>query len=254
MLFSIYLVAMEYFEIQSGILRSHTNENGFYELGSGFLLFFFGIYLFFKAREFTSKRVKYAIYFTGIVLILGALEELSWGQHIFKFESIEFFSQHNNQHEMNLHNFVKASFFGLFINLSFYLFFVFIPIFFYFYKEKLLNTRLSKYSSYINYLPPLELVLVFCFAFSMQKYFILDTYADTIALVVALILLAIIAKNKRDVLFSFHLLVLVFVTSFFMYAHNVFNYQNLQYEIREFIFIYAMLFWFYSNIKLLQKA
>ena len=33
------------------------------------------------------------------------------------------------QHEMNLHNFIPAWFFGLMVNLSFYVFFIFTPIF-----------------------------------------------------------------------------------------------------------------------------
>lgn len=37
---------------------------------------------------------------------LVAMEEISWGQRIFKIQSPEFFAQHNIQQETNLHNFL----------------------------------------------------------------------------------------------------------------------------------------------------
>lgn len=253
MILSIYLVSMEYFNLQDGILKEYTQENGFYELGSGFFLFFFGIYLLFIGREFVSKRISYLIYVVGLIFILGALEELSWGQHLLGFESVEYFSQNNKQHEMNMHNFIPASFFGLFVNVSFYTFFVFIPIFIYFYKEKILNSKYRKYGVYLEYVPSPEIVLVFCFGFAMQKYFIFNTSGDTFALILALVLSAFIAKRKNDILFSLHLVLLVCITVFFMFAHEIFSYKNLQYEIREFVLIYTMLFWIFTNIKLLKR-
>jgi len=84
------------------------------------------------------------------------------------------------------------------INLSFYIFFIFTPIFIFFFKDKILNTKYPQYNFLIGYLPSLELALVFCFAFTLQKYFILDTYVDTAALLLAFILLSIIAFQKKD--------------------------------------------------------
>ena len=253
MILSISLVSMEFFSLNSGILKIYTKENGFYELGSGFLLFAFGLFLLFQGKLFYSKRIRYTLLSSGVIFILGALEEFSWGQSLLGYKSIEFVSAHNYQNEMNLHNFIPAWFFGLIINLSFYIFFVFIPIFIYFFRNKLTNTGYAKYDSYLDYFLPLEYVLVFIFGFTLQKYFILDTFADTLALTLALILLAIIANKKRNPLFTLHLVFLVCITSFFMIAHEVFNYQNLQYEIREFVFIYALIFWLFIIVKLLKK-
>lgn len=250
MFLSIGLVSMEYFALDTGILKSFTRESGFYELGSGLFLFLFGLFLLFQGKNFTTKKIKYALFLLGVIFILGALEELSWGQHLLGFKSVEFADSHNYQHEMNLHNFIPAWIFGLFINLSFYIFFVFIPILLYLYKEKLPKT---KYSYLLDYFPSVELVLVFCFGFTLQKYFILDTFTDTAALVLSFILLTIIAYQKREILFSLHLMFLVSVMGFFMMAHEVFSYQNLQYEIREFVFIYALVFWIYGLVKLLKE-
>jgi len=244
---SVWLVSMEYFSVDRGILEVYTKESGFYELGSGLFLFSFGLFLLVKATKTSLVKIRYALFLIGFVFILGALEELSWGQHLLGYESIEFADKHNYQHEMNFHNFIPAWFFGLTINLSFYIFFVFIPILIYFYRSKIQMTKYAKYDFYLDYFPSLELVLVFIFGFTLQKYFILDTATDTIALVIALGLLGLIAFKKRELFFSLHLFLLVIITAFFMLSHEVFSYQNLQYEVREFVFIYALIFWI-SNI------
>jgi hypothetical protein len=40
----------------------------------------------------------------GVLLLLAAGEELSWGQHMFDFHSPGFFNRHNTQGETNIHN------------------------------------------------------------------------------------------------------------------------------------------------------
>lgn len=42
----------------------------------------------------------------GIVLFLGAGEEISWGQRIFGIQSPEYFKEHNTQQETNFHNLI----------------------------------------------------------------------------------------------------------------------------------------------------
>lgn len=250
-LLSVWLVALEFFSLESGILKIYTQESGFFELGSGFLLFAFGLFLLVKGRIF-PRKIKLTLFAIGAIFILGAMEELSWGQHLLGYKSIEVVSQYNNQNEMNFHNLIPNWFFGLIINLSFYIFFVYIPILIYFYKDKIVQTKYVKYEQYLNYFPSLELVLVFLFAFTLQKYFILDTLSDTIALVVALMLLSIVASQKKELFFTVHLVVLALITGFFMFAHEVFSYQNLQYEIREFVLIYTLVFWIFGIVKSLE--
>ena len=81
------------------------NENGFIEnLGSLFL--FFAIIFLFKARNLYGD-----IKFINIFLIIKILaliyflgEEISWGQHFFKWTSPDFFKNANIQGETNIHN------------------------------------------------------------------------------------------------------------------------------------------------------
>ncbi|MGB5659045.1 MAG: hypothetical protein WBO54_06130 [Thermoanaerobaculia bacterium] len=59
----------------------------------------------FKRRDRVPSRFFGAImvlFMTGFLYI--AMEEASWGQHLFKWETPDWISEHNNQQETNLHN------------------------------------------------------------------------------------------------------------------------------------------------------
>lgn len=238
--------------IYPGMLFEYTKENGFFELASGLLLFLSGTALLLIAKTFTQRNIKYLSLFTGLILILGAMEELSWGQHIFGFETGELF-KNNKQHETNLHNFIPGWIFGLSINLSFYVFFVFIPIFSYLFENRIFSGKYSKLDQLRAFVPSLNLALVFCFGFSLQKYFIIETYTDTLALVFSLLLLAIAANKKKDFWFTVHITLIILATILFMFSQELFRFKNLQYEIREFVFIYGMIYWLSLCINTIHK-
>jgi hypothetical protein len=44
------------------------------------------------------------------------------------------------------------------------------------------------------------------------------------------------------------------LTGFFMLSHEIFRFENDQYEIREFVFIYAMSFWLYQSVSRLKRS
>ena len=78
------------------------NENGLVE-NLQILLLFFAIVnyiIFFKKKEIynTSKFLIYFIYLYFLGLIYFFLEEISWGQQFFNWQSPEFFLNLNNQH------------------------------------------------------------------------------------------------------------------------------------------------------------
>ena len=61
-------------------------------------------YLIIKKINYKNKFIYsfFIISFIGIFYFLG--EEISWGQHFFKWSSSEFFLEFNNQKETNIHN------------------------------------------------------------------------------------------------------------------------------------------------------
>lgn len=83
------------------------NENGLIELLQVAMLIVSIIVLFKQIKLIKKKKnlllsfFKYAYIF---FLCLFLLEEISWGQHFFKWESPEFFSSFNSQKETNIHN------------------------------------------------------------------------------------------------------------------------------------------------------
>jgi len=240
------------------LLVSCTKENGFFETGSFIVLFSISLYCFYilykihKNRLYKNRKfmLKYFIFiiFTAVLSLLAAFEEISWGQQLMGFKSGDFFVVHNRQHETNLHNLISPVFFGFMINASVYCIFVFIPIFVKFNKfDKFFKNHLKTLEIFT---PSIFNILIFCFAFSLQAYFIYETYSDTAALTIALILISIlIVTRKKHMTFIniLHLLIIISATIFFMINYHVFSYENVQYEIREFVIMYAFLFWLINS-------
>ena len=89
----------------SGFFKNYWNENGFIEnlqaifvLASVMLL----VKLKLKYQEYNFIHVFIIIKILALIYYLG--EEISWGQHFFKWGSPIFFQEINNQKETNLHN------------------------------------------------------------------------------------------------------------------------------------------------------
>ncbi len=53
-----------------------------------------------------TKAARRAWFFLGLLLLFGAMEEISWGQRILGVTSPEWFMRHNRQGETNIHNLV----------------------------------------------------------------------------------------------------------------------------------------------------
>lgn len=87
----------------------YTQEDGFAEYGTAFLLFCSSILLlsrFFKLQKSKKALWKIGILGMAMLFLFGAGEEISWGQRIFNLESSEYFIENNAQGETNLHNMV----------------------------------------------------------------------------------------------------------------------------------------------------
>ena len=244
---TISLVAQDAWMGRTGLLAWSTREDGFFEIASSMLLFCAGFYLLCASRKLVPAGLRLAIRLLAVLLVIGALEEISWGQHLLGFETGDLFAD-NKQQETNLHNFLPPWLFGLMVNLGFYVMFVYVPIFAHLFEERLASNRHRLSEALITVLPSVHLILVFCFGFALQKYFMFETLSDTAALVIALVMVGIVVLRKPRTLLVLHLLLSIAATGFFMFSHTAFSYQNVQYEIRELIFIYAMIFWILCSL------
>ena len=72
-------------------------------------------------------------------------------------------------------------------------------------------------------------------------------------MVIALVMVGIVVLRKPQILPLFHLLFSIAATGLFMLSNTAFSYQNVQYEIRELIFIYAMIYWIFRTLHIWQK-
>ena len=81
------------------------NENGFVE-NLQVLFLIFSIFFLIKAKNVYSenKLINYFLIIKIIAIIYYLGEEISWGQHYFKWSSSDWFVSNNNQKETNIHN------------------------------------------------------------------------------------------------------------------------------------------------------
>lgn len=221
-----------------------SKENGFFEsIGALLLLaiFFIGINWVYQNRLKCKKIILIGVGLFSLIAFLASMEEISWGQHLFGFESGEFFKEHNFQKETNLHNFIDANLFSSIIYFSVYSFYVFLPIFGRFIAEKIVKIR-----PYLIYFPPLHVTLIVLFASSFQAYFYDDfgAWSDTITLISGMILFAIYAFKKSDRSIFIHFAFILLSIIIFMFSYKVFNFFNMQYEIRETFVVLATFIYF----------
>ena len=93
----------------AGLFRVYTREDGVIENGTVVALLAGAAVCFRRVVRLRGRRPWLFLAATALlgVLYVGAAgEELSWGQHLFKFAAPEFFQKHNAQHEANIHNLV----------------------------------------------------------------------------------------------------------------------------------------------------
>jgi len=231
-------------------LRTMTRENGFFEILSVVLLFTISIYGFmsaFRSREIFSRVVFLSIIGFAFIAFLGAMEEISWGQQLFHFESSQFFIEENLQKETNLHNFIDATIFSGVIYFSIYTFFIFIPLLY-----KLFYFKLKKYTllHYFDINPHAILVAIFASMFQIYFYDNIGSWADMISYFIALLLFAYyLWQFNSTIWLKLHFGFILVATTLSLWSHEIYRFKNMQYEIRESFVVLAALLIFVELVK-----
>ena len=237
----------------SNLLYHLSAEGGLFEWGSFFIAFTisgFALLVYFHSRGnriFRPARRRF-ILIIAIAAYLVAMEEISWGQRILGFESTAFFSSNNHQQETNFHNLISGEYLNLIIYALIYVFFIFLPLVIYF-KPNLGHKSPSIRGKVAIYLPSIHNMLMFCFASSLQAYFLPKTLADTIFLWLALLIILVLLvgrKKYRNGFLLLHFSMVIIACVVFAISYQVFEYNNMQYEIREFVVSYAFFYWFFN--------
>ncbi len=222
------------------IYEKITNEDSLIEYFSFGALLFAGILFLlasFKSFKIGNDLLKNIILLcVGIIFILGAGEEISWGQRIFNFGTPDDLIKINYQDEFNLHNIDKI-FFDRLVD-RFTILLVIIGAFFIL-KGK---TRFLKIK-----LPDIFILYALAITPFYHQYNSLypDFYHLTYLPILVLLIWSIIKKNK-NILFSS--IATITISLLLMIFHVKFNdlfpdSNNSANEVREYLFSLACLFY-----------
>ncbi|MCK5855415.1 MAG: hypothetical protein KAG56_09345 [Sulfurovaceae bacterium] len=231
-------------------LRTMTIENGFFEIVSVVTLFIISIYGVTSAIQSRKLLTKTALIFIlgfALVAFLAGMEEISWGQHFFHFESSEFFLKENLQKETNLHNLIDATIFSGVIYFTIYTFFIFTPLFYKIFYFKLQKFKLLKY---FDISPHTILVAIFASMFQIYFYDNIGSWADMFSYFIALMVFTYYLWQYPSTLWlKLHYGFILVATTLSMWSHEVYRFKNMQYEIRESFVVLAALLIFMELIR-----
>lgn len=233
------------------LLSQASRENGFYEQATAFLLFALSLWCLFQwltRRELFNTWEKVIIASLGILAFIGSGEETSWGQQWLKFQSTGFFVEHNLQKETNLHNLINPLVFSTILNVIIYGFFVYLPMAYRLNFSKRLNHFVDQ-NQLPHVIPSVNCTLIFLFAATQHAWLIPPTYSDTTALFAGLFLMLLffIQQNQNGEPMPkeqlAHTLTIIATCVICWLSASIFRHQNMQYEIRECISVFAFLYW-----------
>ena len=87
------------------LLETWTAEGGFFENATVVVLIALGIGCLLAAWRFPGRtRQRWLLVALAIVVLFGAMEEVSWGQRVIGFETPATMEHLNRQGEFNIHN------------------------------------------------------------------------------------------------------------------------------------------------------
>jgi len=244
------VVATAHFDGYETLLKTMSKENGFFENISVivlFIIFFYGIYSSWKNRKSLRPIVIILILLFSLVAFVAGMEEISWGQQIFHFQSSEFFLKENLQKETNLHNLIDANLFSSIIYISIYSFFIFIPLFYKIFRTSLEKIKLLHYFD-IN--PHIILVTIFSSIFQIYFYNDIGVWTDMFSLFSALTLFAyFLWREPSDRYLNLHFAFILLATLLSLWSYEVYMFKNMQYEIREAFVVLSALFIFMELVE-----
>jgi hypothetical protein len=228
-----------------GLLAAATRESGIYENATVLALVLLGSWCLTAGRRRRGGRPwRLGITVLGLLVIMAGLEEMSWGQHLIGFDTPGFLAGRNFQNESNLHNLIDSEIFAALVHVPVYVIFVFPALLARlspFLRERWPLARVPE-----GMLPREHTVLMFCFGAGLHPWNDPVTIPDSIALVAALLMLALLFgrdSRKPQPWTRMHFAFVCLATAVFAGSGAVFGYVNLQYEIRELVVVLAFAHW-----------
>lgn len=232
------------------LLQDMTIENGFFETISVVILliiFFYGFYCALKNKKKFNRVTLFFIISFSLLAFVAGMEEISWGQQIFHFQSSEYFLEQNLQKETNLHNLIDGNIFSSIIYSTIYILFIYLPLFY----KLLPYLKHFKVLKYFDINPHTILITLFASVFQLYFYNDIGVIVDMITHLVALLLFGyFIWSRERNIWLEIHFGFIVVATLLSMWCYKIYDFFNMQYEIRESIVVLSA---FLIFMELIQK-
>lgn len=229
------------------LLLKATIENGPYEVATALILLGGGLALLRQAtiRESSTQWLTLAQVGMGLLCLVGAGEEISWGQHWIQFESSDFFQQHNQQQETNLHNLMDPVLFSTMINIVIYGGFTLVPFLNWAFPKNRISLTLEN-KNLLIFMPSIHVALFLMLANCFHGWLIPATYSDSLVLIFCWLLAGSLMLWKKKHVTRFDWFCLAFCGVGFvicLFVADIFKHANLQYEIRECFTAFVLVLW-----------
>lgn len=250
-LLAFAILLATFFDSGSDLLERASIENGPYEVATAIVLLGGTLWLLtlavqhIKSRSNINRWQLAATFAMALLCFVGAGEEISWGQHWLRFESGEFFAQHNHQQETNLHNLIPAVAFSTAINVVIYGGFTLLPLMHWAFPDNAMSRLLQQWG-WSGFIPSLDIALMLTLANCFHAWLIPATYSDTAALLACWLLTTVLMILRRVKVsprqwFMLGLALLGFVLC--VLVKDIFRHHNMQYEIRECFTAFVIVYW-----------
>jgi hypothetical protein len=231
---ALWTVAATRFGGRDELLARMTVEGGVFETATALVLALLAGWA--VARGTRPWRL------AGAVLVLAALEELSWGQHLLGFETPAWLAGRNLQGEANLHNLVDSEIFSALLLVPIHLGLVVAPVVLALWPG--LGRPLAALPGGLA--PTPHNTLIFCFGWGLHAWGAPAATADSAALIGVLALAGLAclrAPAWRTPAVTVHWALVCAATIVFAASAGVYRYYNMQYEIRELFVALGLAAW-----------
>lgn len=245
---TVAIVALAHLRSDPSILANATRESGAFENATVLALMLLGLWCMTAGRRRRDEKPwRWGLPLFGLFAVMAGLEEMSWGQHVIGFSTPDFLAGRNIQNESNLHNLIDSEIFGALVHVPVYVFFVFPALLVRVAPALADRWPLSLVPAWAY--PREHTVLVFCFGAGLHPWNDPVTIPDSVALVTALFLFALVmwrSSRRMEPWASTHFAAVILATALFAGSGAFFGYINLQYEIRELIVVLGFSSWLFN--------
>lgn len=148
LLIAIYISHTDLFYFESAMVV----DDGFFQWMIFYTLLFAGVMCFYRAsilKPFRGSIFAVSLSLIGFIFLVFAMDEISWAQRVFDFQSPQFFLTHNTKMQTNIHHLVIYGFhlnniiFTLFIKIIATLYFVVMPYLY-------IHSKYEKVKTFVN--------------------------------------------------------------------------------------------------------